>query len=164
MISRSFESRSDATSNAALDHNFQLNLQGLNSISPDPPIALSEHAKVSTDIFTGSDPSHDTVQSADSDGEEDAHSVRCRSHFANLVRNVIIIPRITRLGVSREAARASSPTSTNASPRLQTEHVIMLGGFRFTDLAPKFKDMAATRDIAAHAALVKHIQVLHSLC
>jgi hypothetical protein len=95
------------------------------------------------------------MQSPDS---SDATPSAPRTRFANLVRNVIMVHRSTGFGATPSARRIPSsgvdpPTGDHA------EQVIMPRSSRVAGLVPKLRNMMPTQDIAAHAALVRHIEV-----
>lgn len=154
---RTFKSHSDTSSNTALDGDNHPTGQSLDLMTPGSP-TLTDNTRFSTENGTGPEPSaiHGTIQRADA--EAAGPSAPNKARFANLVRNVMMVHRTTGFGNSPKARRTQS-SNPDAPPRLDTDHVVMPRSSRVASLVPKLRNMVPTQDIAAHAALVRHIQV-----
>lgn len=129
-----------------------------NASSPEPMVAPGSPTLTDTTRFSA-DPdgsiAHVTVGGSEDQG---AVSSAPRTRFANLVRNVMMVHRTTNsLTASRPKRRSN--TLTAETPTVTTERVVMPKSSRVAGLVPKLRNMVPTQDIAAHAALVRHIEV-----
>lgn len=154
---RTFKSHSDTSSNTALERDNHPMAQSTDMLPPGSPTP-TDNTRFSSENGAGPEPSaiHGTIQRADE--EAAGPSAPSKTRFANLVRNVMMVHRTTGFGNSPKARRMSSG-NPEAPPRLDTDHVIMPRSSRVASLVPKLRNMVPTQDIAAHAALVRHIQV-----
>ena len=75
-----------------------------------------------------------------------------RARFRNLVRNAVMVHRLTGLG--NEAMANASRSDQKA-----IETFTKPRSSRVSGLLPKLQNMSPIQDIAAHAALVRHMQV-----
>ena len=82
-----------------------------------------------------------------------------RARFMNLVRSAVMVNRLIGIGDEAKARVSRSLTDGKATDRKQTEAVTMPRSSRVAGLVPRLQNMAPTQDIAAHAALVRHMQV-----
>jgi len=82
-----------------------------------------------------------------------------RARFMNLVRSAVMVNRLIGLGDEAKAKVSRSLTDGKATDRKPTEAVTMPRSSRVAGLVPRLQNMAPTQDIAAHAALVRHMQV-----
>ena len=81
-----------------------------------------------------------------------------RARFMNLVRSAIMVNRLIGIGDEAKARVSGSLTDGQAADR-KSVAVIMPRSSRVAGLVPRLQNMAPTQDIAAHAALVRHMQV-----
>ena len=82
-----------------------------------------------------------------------------RARFMNLVRSAVMVNRLIGLGDEAKAKVSSSLTAGKAADRKPTGPVTIPRSSRVVGLVPMLQSMAPTQDIAAHTALVRHIQV-----
>ena len=81
-----------------------------------------------------------------------------RARFMNLVRSAIMVNRLIGIGDEAKARVSNSLTDGKATDR-KSVTITMPRNSRVAGLVPRLKNMAPTQDIAAHTALVRHIQV-----
>ena len=82
-----------------------------------------------------------------------------RARFMNLVRSAIMVNRLIGVGDEAKAKVSRSLTDGKAADRKAAAPSIMPKSSRVAGLVPKLQNMTPTQDIAAHAALVRHMQV-----
>jgi hypothetical protein len=82
-----------------------------------------------------------------------------RARFMHLVRSAVMVNRLIGLGDEAKAKVSISLASDKAPDRKPTESVIRPRASRVAGLVPKLQNMGPTQDIAAHAALVRHMEV-----
>jgi len=82
-----------------------------------------------------------------------------RARFMNLVRSAIMVNRLIGVGDEVKAKVSRSLTDGKAPSRRSTGPVAMPRSSRVAGLVPRLQNMTPTQDIAAHAALVRHMQV-----
>jgi hypothetical protein len=78
-----------------------------------------------------------------------------RTRFVALVRNIIMLRRTTGFGPPKGGRSLSA---SRGEPLAKAKQAIMPSS-RVAGLVPRLRNMVPTQDIAAHAALVRHIQV-----
>ena len=81
-----------------------------------------------------------------------------RARFMNLVRSAVMVNRLIGVGDAARAHVSRSLSDGKTTDRKSAEHV-MPRSSRVAGLVPKLQNMTPTQDIAAHAALVRHMQV-----
>jgi hypothetical protein len=81
-----------------------------------------------------------------------------RARFMNLVRSAIMVNRLIGIGDEAKAGVSRSLTDGKATDR-KPAAAVMPRSSRVAGLVPRLQNMAPTQDIAAHAALVRHMQV-----
>jgi hypothetical protein len=132
---------------------------GPNASSPEPMVAPGSPTLTDTTRFSA-DPegsiAHGTVRGSEDQG---APPSATRTRFANLVRNVMMVHRTTNNMNSNRPKTRRSSTLTPDAPTVNTERIVMPKSSRVAGLVPKLRNMVLTQDIAAHAALVRHMQV-----
>jgi len=82
-----------------------------------------------------------------------------RARFMNLVRSAVMVNRLIGVGDEVKAKVSRSLTDGKATDRKSTGPVTMPRSSRVAGLVPRLQNMTPTQDIAAHAALVRHMQV-----
>ena len=82
-----------------------------------------------------------------------------RARFMNLVRSAIMVNRLIGVGDEVKAKVSRSLTDGKAAGRKSAGPATMPRGSRVAGLVPRLQNMTPTQDIAAHAALVRHMQV-----
>jgi len=82
-----------------------------------------------------------------------------RARFMNLVRSAIMVNRLIGIGDEARAKVSRSLTDGKATDRKPAEIIAMPRSSRVAGLVPRLRNMAPTQDIAAHTALVRHMQV-----
>ena len=82
-----------------------------------------------------------------------------RARFMNLVRSAIMVNRLIGVGDEVKAKVSRSLTDGKAMDRKSAVPVTMPRSSRVAGLVPRLQNMTPTQDIAAHAALVRHMQV-----
>ena len=90
--------------------------------------------------------------------EPEAGVSAARARFMNLVRSAIMVNRLIGIGDEAKARVSNTLTDGKAADR-KTVAVTMPRSSRVAGLVPRLQNMAPTQDIAAHAALVRHMQV-----
>lgn len=81
-----------------------------------------------------------------------------RARFMDLVRSAIMVNRL--IGIGDEArARVSKNLTDGKTTSRKPEAISMPRSSRVAGLVPRLQNMAPTQDIAAHAALVRHMEV-----
>lgn len=80
-----------------------------------------------------------------------------RARFMNLVRSAIMVNRL--IGVGNEAKARVSETLPGGKALNRKLEPVPPRSSRVAGLVPRLQNMAPTQDIAAHTALVRHIQV-----
>jgi len=82
-----------------------------------------------------------------------------RARFMNLVRSAVMVNRLIGVGDEVKAKVSRSLTDGKATDRKTAGAVTMPRSSRVAGLVPRLQNMTPTQDIAAHAALVRHMQV-----
>lgn len=82
-----------------------------------------------------------------------------RARFRHLARSAVMVNRLIGLGDEAKARVSISLADSMISDRKPVEGAIKPKSSRVAGLVPKLQNMAPTQDIAAHAALVRHMQV-----
>ena len=82
-----------------------------------------------------------------------------RGRFRNLVHGAVRVNRLIELGDEVKAKVSMSPNDCKVPNPKPVEAVIKPRTSRVAGLVPKLQNMAPTQDIAAHRALVRHMQV-----
>jgi len=77
----------------------------------------------------------------------------------NLVRSAIMVNRLIGVGDEAKAKVSISLKDGKTTGRKATGPVTMPRSSRVASLVPRLQNMTPTQDIAAHAALVRHMQV-----
>ena len=82
-----------------------------------------------------------------------------RARFRNLARSAVMVNRL--IGIGNEAkAKVSVSLTTGKAPDLKPiPAAVRPKSSRVAGLVPKLQNMAPTQDIAAHTALVRHMEV-----
>ena len=82
-----------------------------------------------------------------------------RTRFRNLARSAVMVNRLIGLGDEAKTKVSISPADCKVTDRKPVEVIIKPKSSRVAGLVPKLRNMAPTQDIAAHTALVRHMQV-----
>ena len=82
-----------------------------------------------------------------------------RTRFRNLARSAVMVNRLIGLGDEAKAKVSISLTDSKVSDRKPVETAIKPKSSRVAGLVPRLQNMGPTQDIAAHTALVRHMQV-----
>ena len=82
-----------------------------------------------------------------------------RARFMNLVRSAIMVNRLIGVGDEARAKVSRSLTDGKVTDPKSAGPVVKPRSSRVAGLVPKLQNMTPTQDIAAHAALVRHMQV-----
>ena len=82
-----------------------------------------------------------------------------RARFRNLARSAVMVNRLIGLGDEAKAKVSISLADCKVPDRKPVEPAIKPRSSRVAGLVPKLQNMAPTQDIAAHTALVRHMQV-----
>lgn len=134
-------------------------VNGHNAGSPELMVAPGSPTLTETTRFS-MDPEGSVAHGTVLGSEDQAASPPAgRKRFANLVRNVMMVHRTTNGMNSNHPKARRRSTTAPSGPRASAERVIMPKSSRVAGLVPKLRNMVPTQDIAAHAALVRHIQV-----
>ena len=81
-----------------------------------------------------------------------------RARFMDLVRSAIMVNRLIGIGDEAKERVSSSLIDGKAADR-KSVAIIMPRSSRVAGLVPRLQNMGPTQDIAAHTALVRHMQV-----
>jgi hypothetical protein len=81
-----------------------------------------------------------------------------RTRFMNLLQSASMVNRLIGIGDEAKARVSRSLTDGKSTDRIPMT-AIKPRSSRVAGLVPRLQDMAPTQDIAAHAALVRHMQV-----
>jgi len=81
-----------------------------------------------------------------------------RARFMDLVRSAIMVNRLIGIGDEAKERVSSSLIDGKATDR-KSVAIIMPRSSRVAGLVPRLQNMGPTQDIAAHTALVRHMQV-----
>lgn len=82
-----------------------------------------------------------------------------RTRFRDLARSAVMVNRLIGLGDEVKAKISISITDVKVSDRKPTEAFTRPRSSRVAGFVPKLQNMSQTQDIAAHAALVRHMEV-----
>ena len=82
-----------------------------------------------------------------------------RARFMNLVRSAIMVNRLIGVGDEARAKVSRSLTDGKVADPKSAGPVVKPRSSRVAGLVPRLQNMTPTQDIAAHAALVRHMQV-----
>ena len=82
-----------------------------------------------------------------------------RAKFRSLARSAVMVNRMIGLGAEAKARVSISMADGKALDKKPTATAIRPRSSRVAGLVPKLQNMAPTQDIAAHTALVRHMEV-----
>ena len=91
--------------------------------------------------------------------EPAAESSATRAKFRNLARSAVMVNRLIGLGEEAKTTVSISMADGKTPNKKPTVAAIRPRSSRVTSLVPKLQNMAPTQDIAAHTALVRHMEV-----